>query len=216
MIPRRWLTVLTGLILVLGVCRVACANSLSPYIYFWPGVISISFVYAFPASLLAAFLERPFLTAAGIRRSALVFSLRANFLSTVVGILLVPIGQPALFTIGPLWSVVAFGVSCVVEIFYLRRYSGQRFTWGRVIGGNAVSSVVLMVLPPIGLIIGQAYMKWGWSFESHEGWLTWSAMAASVAVFLASFKWWPIDRGEMDAAADSGGGAGDVALEPLD
>lgn len=187
MIVKRWFTASAALAITLGVCRVAHANSLSPYVYFWPGIISITLVYAFPASLLAAFIERPFLTAAGIKRRPLVLSLRANFVSTIVGILLIPIGYPALYTIGPLWCLAAFGVSCLVEIAYLRRFSHQSFTWGWAVGGNAVSSAVLMILPPVAIAIRQNYYQLAWSLEPHQTWMALSALGVSVALFLASF-----------------------------
>ncbi|MBW3540082.1 MAG: hypothetical protein KY476_07425 [Planctomycetes bacterium] len=196
MIARHSLIALSAFAITLCVCRVAHANSLSPYVYFWPGIVSITLVYAFPASLLAAFLERPFLTAAGIKRRPLVLSLRANFLSTIAGILLIPIGDPALYTIGPLWCIVAFGVSCAVEIFYLRRFSHQSFTWGRVAGGNAVSSAVLMILPPIAIAIRQSNYRLAWSLEPHQAWLAWSSLAVSVALFLASFAWPSVAKSE--------------------
>ncbi len=168
-------------------CRVAHANSLSPYVYFWPGVVSLTLVYAFPASLLVAFIERPFLAAAGIRRRPLVLSLRANFLSTIAGILLIPIGYPALYTIGPLWSVIAFAVSCTIEVSYLRRRSEQAFSRGWVIGGNAVSSAILLLLPLIAIAIEQNNRQWAWFLESHMLWLNMLAVGISVAVFLGSF-----------------------------
>lgn len=187
MIVNRWFTASAALAITLGVCRVAHANSLSPYVYFWPGIISITLVYAFPASLLAAFIERPFLTAAGIKRYPLVLSLRANFVSTIVGILLIPIGYPALYTIGPLWCLAAFGISCIVEISYFRRFSHQSFTSGWAVGGNAVSSAVLMTLPPIAITITHDYYRLAWSLEPHQTWMTLSALGVSVALFLASF-----------------------------
>jgi hypothetical protein len=177
------------LAMTLGVCRVARADSLSPYVWFWPGVVSITLVYAFPASLLAAMIERPFLTAAGLKRNTLVFSLRANLLSTIAGIMLIPIGYPAFYAIGPFWCLAAFGVSCVVEIVYLRRFSHQRFTRGFIIAGNAVSSAVLMMIPTIAVAIKQGHPRLAWSLEPHQTWMTGSALAASVGVFLASFAW---------------------------
>jgi hypothetical protein len=205
----RWLTALVAVAALLGICSVAHANSLSPYVWFWPGIVSVTFVYAFPASLLAAFVERPFLTAAGLKNRALVLSLRANFLSAVVGLLLIPVGYPALLVIGPLWCIIAFGLSCTVEIFYLRDFS-RRLAWGWIVGGNAVSSIVLMTLPPIALVLKQNYYRLAWSLEPHEVWLNWSSLIASLTLFLTSFAW-PIRRataceatalGESDATAE--------------
>ena len=189
MIAKRWFTNFAALAITLGVCRVAHANSLSAYAYFWPGVVSITVVFAFPTSLLAAFIERPFLTAAGITRRPLVLSLRANFLSTIVGILLIPIGYPALYTIGPLWSMIAIWISCVVEISYLRRFSHQSFSLDWAVLGNLASSAVLMILPPIVMAIEEHNHRLAWIVEPHREWLTMSLLAVSVAVFLASFVW---------------------------
>jgi hypothetical protein len=81
---RCWLIPLATTCVVLGLCTVAKANGISPYVYFWPGFITITIVFAFPASVLAAFIERPFYSAAGLQRRPLPLSLRANFLSTLV------------------------------------------------------------------------------------------------------------------------------------
>ena len=184
---RRVLIGCSALAITLGVCRTACANSLSPYVYFWPGVIYIMLPYAFPASVLAAFLERPFLTAAGLEYRALVLSLRANFVSTIVGILLVPVGYPLLEMTGPLWCLVAFCISCFVEIFYLRRFSHQQLTRGWVVIGNAISSVVLMILPPVALAIKQVHPELAWRIEPHEETLMWTTLGISLVVFIGSF-----------------------------
>jgi hypothetical protein len=185
--------------MVMGVCRIAHANSISPYIWFWPGVVSIYLPYAFPASLLAAFIERPFLTAGGIDRRALVISLRANFLSAVIGLLLFPIGEPALYVIGPLWCLMAFGISCIVEIVYVLRFS-EEFRWGWAVGGNAASSFLLMIIPPLTLALKQGYPKLAWSLKTYEMSMMWWALGLSVGVFLLSFVW-PVPRGNLRSSA---------------
>ena len=210
---RRLLTTFATLALTLGVCRAAHANSLSPYVYFWPGIISITLVYAFPASLLAAFIERPFLTAAGITRRPLVLSLRANFVSTLAGILLIPIGYPALYTIGPLWCLAAFGVSCLVEISFLRRYSHQSLATGWAVAGNAVSSAVLMILPPIAIAIRQNNYQLAWSLEPHEPWMALSSLCVSVAVFLAGFAIPVASKNEAVSSKADTSTSGDVESE---
>ena len=184
--PLRWWTVVgaAGLVLVAG--RVARANTISPYVWFWPGIVSIALPYALPASLLAALIERPFLTAGGISERALLVSLRANFLSTLVGLLLIPIGWPALYALGPLWCVIALGISCGVELSYIRRFVAP-FSWGRMIAANVVSSVVLMILPPIALTLKQHEPTWAWSVAPYErSLMVWSSVV-SLGVFLVSF-----------------------------
>lgn len=217
MIARRWYTALITFAATFCVCRVTHANSLSPYVYFWPGVISVSLVYAFPASLLVAILERPFLTAAGIARRPLVFSLRANFLSTIAGILLIPICYPALYMIGPFWCILAFGVSCAVEVVYLRKYSYQSFAWGWIVGGNAISSAVLMVLPMIAIAIGDNNRLLAWTLKAPQVWLAWLLLSASVAAFLGSFAWVKIAESEtMPTDSDIPASAvGDPECDPI-
>ncbi|NOX54517.1 MAG: hypothetical protein GXP27_08775 [Planctomycetes bacterium] len=186
--PIRWWTVFGAVSLVLVASRVAYANTLSPYVWFWPGVVSIVLPYTFPASLLAALIERPFLTAGRISEHALLVSLRANLLITLVGLLLIPIGWPALYTLGPLWCGIAFAVSCGVELFYIRRFVGP-FSWGMMIAANIVSSVTLMVLPPIALALKQYDPTWAWSLAPYERPLAvWSSIV-SVGIFLVSFAW---------------------------
>jgi hypothetical protein len=197
--PARWLTGCATVAVVMGVCRVACANSISPYVWFWPGVVSIYLAYAFPASLLAAFVERPFLTAGGIDRRALVVSLRANFLSAVIGLLLFPIGEPALYAIGPLWCLMAFGISCIVEIVYVRRFS-EEFRWGWAVGGNAASSFLLMIIPPFTLALKQSHPELAWSLKPYEMSMVWWSLGLSVGVFLLSFAW-PVPRGKLRTSA---------------
>ncbi|MEN6449158.1 MAG: hypothetical protein ABFC96_01580 [Thermoguttaceae bacterium] len=186
MLCRRGLIGLLAAAVVLGLPLVARADSLSPYVWFSPGVVTVTVVYAFPASLLAAFIERPFLTWAGFERRALVLSLRANFLSTIVGILFVPFGEPLLYGLGPLWCVIAFAISCVVEVFFLRSFN-RKCVIGRIIAGNAASSAVLMVLPPIAITLRTNYYFLARAMAPHEVWLGWTAALVSLAVFLISF-----------------------------
>lgn len=189
---RLWLAGLMGIGIVLGFAQIAFANSISPYIWFWPGIVAITLIYAFPASLLAAFIERPFLTWAGFKQQALVLSLRANFLSTVVGILFIPFGMPLLYGIGPLWCVIAFAISCVVEILYLRRFN-RNLLKRRIIIGNAISSVLLMALPPIAVTLRANYYYLASSMEPHELWLGCTATLGSLVLFVASFMF-PVKR----------------------
>ncbi len=184
---KRCLSTIGAVTMMFGFYRVAHANSISPYVYFWPGIISIAVMYAFPASLLAAFIERPFLTYAGIRRRPLVLSLRANFVSTIVGIVLIPIGYPALYVLGPVWCLAAFCISCFVEISYHRRFSHQSFTWSWAIGGNAASSLTLMLLPVVAIAIAHNQYALASSLEPHQTWLILTSLGTSVIVFLVSF-----------------------------
>lgn len=189
MFARHHTTAILALALTVMVCGEACANSIAPYAYFFPGIIWVSLIFAFPASLLAAFVERPFLTRAGILQRPLVLSLRANFISTIVGLLLVPIGMPAMYFAGPLWCLLAVVISCEVEVRYLQRFSRQRFRRSMVVVGNIVSSFVLMIIPPVADTIVQGHRRCAFYVQEFEARLVVGSIGVSVAVFLASFLW---------------------------
>ena len=84
--------------------------------------------------------------------------------------LLFPIGYPAIYAIGPFWCLIAFGISCIVEIGYLYRFADP-FAWGWVVGGNVLSNIVLMALPPVALLIKQTHYQLAQSLEPHEVWM---------------------------------------------
>jgi hypothetical protein len=202
-IRHPWLAVLGAIAVVFGLPQVAYADSISPYVWFWPGIVSITLIYAFPASLLAAFVERPFITWAGFKQRALVLSLRANFLSTVVGILFIPLGEPLLYALGPLWCVIAFVISCLVEVVYLRRFN-RNLLKGHIVVGNTVSSGLLMILPPIAVVVRTKCPLLAQLTEHHEVWLGWSASLVSLALFLASFRFCVRLRVQMEAGIPAG------------
>jgi hypothetical protein len=86
-----------------------------------------------------------------------------------------------------IWPITAFGISCAVEISYLRSVSEQSVKSGWVIAGNAVSSGVLMVLPPLAIAIRQRHLELALALEPHEAWLCWTSFAVSVVLFVGSF-----------------------------
>jgi hypothetical protein len=105
----------------------------------------------------------------------------------IVGILLIPVGEPALYNIGPLWCIIAFTISCVVEILYLRRFSrGLAKRW--IVAGNAVSNGLLMALPPIAVSLEANHNPLARFAKLDEAWWLGAAAAlASLACFLGSF-----------------------------
>jgi len=92
-----------ALLLVLLLATTAMANVIAPFVWLWPGVVAMSFPVSLPATVLAAFLERPFVSRSGIQRHALRYSLRANFLSLLVGVVLMPGTYVLMWTLGPLF-----------------------------------------------------------------------------------------------------------------
>jgi fucose 4-O-acetylase-like acetyltransferase len=182
MAVRRWFMSFLATSIVLGASGVAYADAISPYAFFWSGVGTINPILAFPASLLAAFVERPFLTAAGLEGRALVLSLRANFLSAIVGIVLIPVAIPALYVLGPFWYLAAFVTSVVVEGEYLRRFDARL---GLPVA--FVSSVLLLGIEPAATVIDANYEAADQLMAPHGLWLTCVSLVVSLAVFLSSF-----------------------------
>src|SRR5947209_12590324 len=97
---HRSSSVLFAAILLLAFASPAFANSIAPTAYFWPGVLPLMLGMALPASVLAAVLERPFVSRAGVREYAFWYSLQANLVSLVIGYVTSPVGVYAIYTIG--------------------------------------------------------------------------------------------------------------------
>jgi hypothetical protein len=181
--------------LVFAFASPVLANSIAPTVYFWPGVLPLTLGLAVPASVLAAFLERPFVTAAGVRSSALRHSLRANAISLVVGYLTLPIGLPALYTVGPIWwSVAAVALSVLSEGWYLSSRANSPFRWGPVVWGNLFSSVVLLSLPYAATENNNASPELVWHLEPHHTWMCWGSVVGGILMFVGSFV--VLERGD--------------------
>jgi hypothetical protein len=177
-------------ILLLALASPAFANSIAPTAYFWPGVLPLMLGVALPASVLAAVLERPFVSRAGVREYAFWYSLQANLISLVIGYVTLPVGVYAIFTIGPLWSLIAVAMSVASERWYYqwRAINGPgSVRWGWIVGGNVFSSLVLLLLPPAALAIKEAKPHLVSELDRYQNVLFWGSVSASVFVFVGSF-----------------------------
>jgi hypothetical protein len=164
-------------------------SGLKPIFYLWPGFVSFWLPIALLAGLLSAIVERPFLTRAGIKNGTLLHSLRANALSTIASILLIPLTAFAVGVIGLAWCPAAFAVSCVVQVNYLHRFARPQFSLRWVVGGKATSALALIVIPMIAKAIKKSYYGMETLIRPHTMWLAWSGFAVSLVVLLASFVW---------------------------
>jgi hypothetical protein len=185
----RPFTMLLAAFLVLAFAQPVLANVIAPTAYFWPGIFPGSTVLAVLASVLAAVLERPFLTRAGVTHHAMLYALQANAISLVIGYVTLPVGWYAIYTIGPLWSLVAVGMSVVSEGLYcrMRATNGGRLRWGYIICGNVFSSFVLLTLPYLSMIVGQTNPRLFRRIEPYVETLTWASAIVGAAVFVLSF-----------------------------
>lgn len=200
----RLFIVLLSAFFVLAFAQPVLANVIAPTISVWPGMVHANFALAIPASILAAVLERPFLTRAGVSRHTMLFSLQANAVSLAIGYVTLPVGYTALYVIGPLWWIIAVGLSIVSEGWYcrVRATEGGQLRWRYIVCGNVFSSFVLLLLPFISMAIGRSNPKIWWPYESYLVVLAWAVTIVSAAVFVLSFylPGW-LRRKEAGAAA---------------
>ncbi|HEV2949273.1 MAG TPA: hypothetical protein VGX70_18000 [Gemmataceae bacterium] len=165
------------------------ANAIAPTAYFWPGVLPMMLGLAMPATVLAAIIERPFVTRAGVTRHALWYSFQANFLSLLIGYATMPCAVQAIFDIGPLWSLIAITISIVSEgVYYQQRWvPGEELKWGWVAVANIISSVVLLLLPSIALSIKSGKPDLERGLDPYQDVLFWGSVVGSVLIFVLSF-----------------------------
>lgn len=178
-------------IVVLTTANPAAANSIAPSVLLAPGVLPLAVALAIPASLLAAVLERPFVSRAGVERHALAYSLQANLVSLLLGYLLLPFSYSMMFSeVGMLWIPVALLVSIVSEGWYLQRIAMSRparIRWGMLTAGNLISNFVLLLLPIGAQSLHRARPYLVWDMLPYQASLAWWATVASAAIFLVAF-----------------------------
>jgi hypothetical protein len=190
MSKQRNLSLLLATIFLLAFASAAFANSIAPTAYFWPGVLPVMVGMALPASVLAAVLERPFISRAGVPEHALWYSLQANLLSLLIGYLTLPVGIYAIYTIGPLWSLIAVAMSVVSEGLYYqwRAIKGSgRIRWRWIIWGNVFSSLVLLLLPYLAITMNESQPSFVWELYPYEDAMLWVSVTLSIIVFVGSF-----------------------------
>jgi hypothetical protein len=124
------------------------ANSLASWVWIWPGVVSIEPLFGLLPTILVAFIERPFVTKAGVTRRPLLKSIRANLITLIAGI---PIA-------GGIWAVksesglylfacVAVSITIAIELWYFQRVAKREsFTlrWQWIVLGNVLSNMLLL------------------------------------------------------------------------
>ena len=205
MVVRRLILVVVVAVVVLWSARPATANGMSPIAGFWPGMFLLSPLFGIPATLLAAFLERPFVTAAGVRRYALAQSIRANLLSWAVGAVIV-------FLLFGMDSMVAMGIyfwtsvplSIWIEGSYLRRAAARRgdtADWGMIVFANIASGAALMVIGAIAISIGENDPLLGWRLRPYVTPLMLIGGAMSLAIIVYGLWPRPVEKALVQPAS---------------
>jgi uncharacterized membrane protein len=173
-------------------CPVAAAlplaNTISPSLVVVPGFGLLGLHVAFTLSILAAFVERPFVSRAGVAHYALCRSLQANFVTTIIGILCIPIAiaslaLPALILV---WWPVAIWMSYRVEAWWYARGRHERtalqrgpILWGNLASNGMFFLIALLTPTPSSVRLRQLHER--------EPWMTIVTYAACAVIYGAAF-----------------------------
>ena len=178
------------------------ANTLAPWIPFSPGFSAFSFDLAIPMTLLAALIERPFLTASGITRSTLARSIQANLASTLLGVLTVLPAVMFINVVGPLIFAVAVALSITVECGFLKATGpadqrSPRLGW--IAAGNLASSSLLWIIPFVVFAIQDADPNVRNALKPYESWLRLVTVGGSSIAITAACALPFVPRGSQNA-----------------
>lgn len=168
------------------------ANSIAADAGLIPGLAIFGPVMGLPLSVLAAFIERPFFSRAGLPTKAIWYSLQANFVSLLVGyaatVIVIPLVMSPIDAFGMIWPFVALGISVVTERQYLQmRNRSRRLAWGPVTAGNITSAAV-----SIGVLILVVWLRGRVpricdAIREYEDVMTVVVAVGSLALFVGSF-----------------------------
>ena len=165
------------------------ADTITADMGFLPGLAMFGPAFGLPLSVLAAVLERPFYTRAGIGKWAIWYSLQANLISLLIGYLLLPIAVMTLDSIiGLLWLPVSVFVSIVVERKYLKWRActaGFNGSWMWVSWANIFSALALVGVLILSRPFDTDQNKLA-LFPYRDG-LTYFGIGASVITFATAF-----------------------------
>jgi hypothetical protein len=173
------------------------ANTITADMGLIPGLALAGPALGLPLSVFAAFLERPFISLAGVRSDAIWYSLQANFVSLLigyVGLIAAAVIDDALRLWGPndpvftVWPFVAVAISVVTERYYLvARTRTQRVRWGWIIVANVLSAAACIGLLVLVIFIRSEFPTLRRAVTPYHGALQLLAGVGSGAIFLTAF-----------------------------
>ena len=212
---RLRFAILVGLFILVP-AGLAYANGGAPVaVGLFPGLFIVSPLLGIPATVLAAFLERTFVSLGGVQRRALAHSIVANLLSWVAGIVALFFAGRALYLDGTgrlyaFYSIFIVALTICIEGSYytwaLRWHSAivhRTIRWGWIVLGNVFSALVLT-------LTGVAVFVWEFAdrqpasrLRPYETELT-EALAALSALALM-YGLWPRGAEPWGAPRKAGG-----------
>jgi hypothetical protein len=163
-----------------------------------PGIAIAGPAMGLPLSVLAAFIERPFVTLSGVRPHALWYALQANLVSLLVGYVglfgaavIVDASKlwgpnDALFMV---WPFVAVALSAIVERSYLAaRTRPGRVTWGWIVLGNVLSAAMCVGLLFLVVFLRREFRASRLVLAPCQDALHLVAGLGSIGVYVAAFR----------------------------
>lgn len=138
-------------ILVLGFATPAFANSMAMWVWILPGMVSINPILGLLPTIMVAFIERPFVSLAGLDQRPLIRSLRANLLSLLAGLVLLPMVNSVIYAPYGLWLIMGAAITntLIVELvyfFFVFLKESKQFRWWWIVVGNLLSNAVLIAV----------------------------------------------------------------------
>lgn len=186
------------------------ANAIAADAGLIPGLAIFGPAMGLPVSVLAAFIERPFVTRAGFGKSAIWFSLQANFVSLLVGyaatLVVIPFVMSPNIWIGLVWPFLAVGISIVTERQYLNaQLSPTRVRWLPIAVANVFSAASCIAVLIVAANLRSMNRHWAIELKPYEVPLTVIAATASLALLVGSFFVSAPNKGEHKPTEPSDG-----------
>ena len=188
------------------------ANSIAADAGLIPGLAIFGPAMGLPLSVLAAFVERPFVTRAGFGKNAIWFSLQANFVSLLVGYVATMIVIPFIMSpgviVGLVWPFLAVGISIASERLYLEFRSRNRCPWAPVAWGNIISAVTCVVVMVVAATLRGSVRQLCAVLRRHETVMNVGVAISSLFLLIGAFaartplSTLPVTTGQNTGAAD--------------
>lgn len=169
------------------------ANSIAADAGLIPGLAIFGPAMGLPLSVLAAFLERPFVSRSGFERNAIWFSLQANFVSLLIGyfatMIVIPlVMSPSGGLVGLVWPFLAIGISISTERLYLAmRLRHGVVPWAPMIWGNIISALTCIAVMVITATLRDAAPRLSANLRELETAMTAGVAIASLLLLVGSF-----------------------------
>ena len=189
------------------------ANAIAADAGLIPGLAIFGPAMGLPVSVLAAFIERPFVKRAGFGKSAIWFSLQANLVSLLVGyvatLIVIPLVMSLSNPLGLFWPFLAVGISIVTERQYLNaQLSPSHVPWLPIAAANIIGSASCIAVLIVVANLESTHRNWAIVFRPYEAPLTVIVAACSLVLLVGSFSVSVVGQGEhktteLSNAADS-------------